>query len=389
MLPETVLRYSVRGDVVVPHFLGEADLPWLRVLLDDVDRFTGRPQRELDHRLCEPPPDGCPAGKRRLAIHVLRRLLRSRRRSAVPPPRARAAVFGAAATGCGRAEALATVATKLGVTIPELEESLFGDLPGERRVVPLEKPLSPLELALRANLALAQGLLFRATSVSIEAEGNARTLVRHAKLRGLICTVAARGSSGNAVLEVSGPFALFRRTLVYGRALGELLPLCAWCDRFRLRARCLLRDRSLQLELVSGDPIFPSDEPRRFDSQVEERFARDFGRLARDWDVVREPEPIAAAGTLIFPDFALQHRHEAARRCLLEIVGFWTADYVERKLAQYCAAGLSNLILCIDDQRDCADGDLPTGAIVIRYRRRIDAQAVLTALEAPPGLHGG
>jgi len=384
LLPETLLSHSVRGDVVVPHFLGDTDLPWLRVLLDDVDRFSGRPQRELDERLREPPQVGCPAGKRRLAIHVLRRLLGSHRRSAVPPPRARAAVFSTAVTGKGRVETLAAVATRFGVTVPDLEESLFSDLPGERLVVLPEKALHPRELALRANLALAQGLLFRATSIVIEAEGNARTLVRHAKLRGLICTVAPRGPAGDAILKISGPFALFRRTLVYGRALGELLPLCTWCQRFRLRARCFLNERSLQLELASGDPIFPSEEPRRFDSQVEERFARDFGRLAQDWNVIREPEPVASAETLIFPDFALEHRRDAARRWLLEIVGFWTADYVGRKLAQYRAASVANLILCIDEDRDCADGGLPAGAIVIRYRRRVDAQAALAALEAYP-----
>jgi len=54
---------------------------------------------------------------------------------------------------------------------------------------------------------------------------------------------------------------------------------------------------------------------------VEERFAREFRRLAPVWDVTREPEPIAAGGTLIFPDFALRHRSDPAREWLLEIVG--------------------------------------------------------------------
>ncbi|PYO08380.1 MAG: hypothetical protein DMD75_18635 [Candidatus Rokuibacteriota bacterium] len=97
--------------------------------------------------------------------------------------------------------------------------------------------------------------------------------------------------------------------------------------------------------------------------------------------MIREPEPIAAAGTLIFPDFALRHRFDPTRRWLLEIVGFWTPDYVARKLALYRSAGLSNLILCIDEQRNCAEADLPPGARVLRYRRRVDAAAVLRAIE--------
>ena len=39
------------------------------------------------------------------------------------------------------------------------------------------------------------------------------------------------------------------------------------------------------------------------------------------WDVIREPEPVKAGTTLLFPDFALQHRIQPERRWLLEIVG--------------------------------------------------------------------
>ena len=100
--------------------------------------------------------------------------------------------------------------------------------------------------------------------------------------------------------------------------------------------------------------------------------------------MIREPEPIAAAGTLIFPDFAVQHRSDPTRRWLLEIVGFWTPDYVKGKLALYRSARLPNLILCIDEGRNCAEADLPSGVRVIRYRRRLDAAAVLRLIETTP-----
>ena len=112
---------------------------------------------------------------------------------------------------------------------------------------------------------------------------------------------------------------------------------------------------ALTLQLRTGDPVFPGSAPRQYDSRIEERFAREFRKLAPEWDVVREPEPINADGTLIFPDFALQCRANPARRWLLEIVGFWTPEYVARKLARYRSARLSNLILCIDEERNCAE----------------------------------
>jgi predicted nuclease of restriction endonuclease-like RecB superfamily len=119
---------------------------------------------------------------------------------------------------------------------------------------------------------------------------------------------------------------------------------------------------------------------------LEERFAREFRRLAPAWDVIREPEPIVAGGALIFPDFALQHRADPARRWLLEIAGFWTPDYVARKLALYSSARVPSLIFCIDVERNCAEADLPSGARVIRYRRRVDPLEVLRAIETQPCL---
>ncbi len=380
-----LLSYSAAGTLAVPHILGEHDHPWLRVLLEEHERFIGRPQRELEARLRDPLPCESPPRKLKLAIQILGRLRLRERKSAVPPRRARAHVFGEAARTSAPPQAiLSTVAMSLGVSLEELQDSLFGDLPGERLVAAPAQPLSAVELALRCNLVVVQGMLFRATVVRIEVEGNTRVLIRHAKWRGLICAVAERSGSASAMVEISGPFALFRNTGLYGRALGELVPLLAWCPRFRLRAECVFHERRLTLQLGTGDPIFPSSAPRRYDSLVEERFAREFRRLAPMWDVTREPEPIVAGGTLIFPDFALRHRSDPAREWLLEIVGFWTPDYVARKLALYRSARLPNLILCIDEGRNCAEADLPSGARVVRYRRWVDAAAVLHVIETAP-----
>ncbi len=382
MVPETLLPYSLRGEIVVPRFLGEHDHPWLRVLLDEYERFVGGPQRELDERLREPLPGASFIGKQRLAVHVLQRIWGGQGRPGMAPQRVRATVFGEAARSPASREAiLAAAANHLGVSAAEVETTLFADLPGERLIASPNRALSPGELALRANLALVQSLMFRATAVTIEVCGNARALVRHAKLRGLICAVAARGDTGDAVLELSGPFSLFRRTLLYGRALGALVPLLAWCRRFRLQANCVLREEPVTLRLASGDPIFPAAEPRAYDSKVEERFARDFRRAARDWEIIREPEPVTAGATLLFPDFVLRHRLDGEKHWLLEIVGFWTPEYLARKLALYRRAGLRNLILCIDDERQCADGDLPLGARVLRFRRYVAVDQVLRLLD--------
>lgn len=381
MLPASLLCCEFRGDVAIPRFLSDADRPWIRALIDECERAAERPVRELETRLRDSIP-GAPEDKRKLVGNLLLGLARSRVGAPVPPREVRAALFLAASRdGVRREEAILRTASTLGVPEGVLLDSLFADLPGERLAV-APPSLDPADLALRANLALAQGFLARAHSVRIRIEGNARAVARHAGLRGLICSVVRDASDDGALVELSGPYAIFQRTLLYGRALGAVVPVLAWTRRFHLTARCDIRGRSAVVTLASGDPIFPSAEPRRFDSRVEERFARDFARLAPAWEVIREPEPIDADGHLFFPDFAIHPRSGPGRRWLVEIVGFWTADYLARKLERLRRARVSNLIVCLDEDRNVGPDELPADAAVVRYRRRVDAARVLELVQS-------
>jgi predicted nuclease of restriction endonuclease-like RecB superfamily len=396
LLPRALLQLSTRteGDRIVPRYLTERDHTWLRALLDEHARFEGRKRSELSARLREPLPAPAPKAKLGIAARVLESLTRDRASAALPPPQARWRVFRAAAEGSGPREAiLQKAADEANVAPAEIEAALFADLRGERLVPALPPTLSPSVLASRANLALVSSLLRRAATVRITAFGNTRALVRHARLLGLICNVETasrveRRRAANdgpavgigmvpssaapipgAVIDVSGPLALFRHTEVYGRALASLVPRVGWCNEFELVAQCALgQGKHLStFVLRSGDPIAVAHELPRYDSRVEERFARDFLRAAPAWDLVREPQPVEAEGALVFPDFELAHRHDPERRWLLEIVGFWTAEYLQQKLARLRAAGLARLILCIDARRQCHDADFPEDARVIRY----------------------
>lgn len=163
--------------------------------------------------------------------------------------------------------------------------------------------------------------------------------------------------------------------------LAGLIPPLVGTGRFSLQATCVVRGQAVDVLLASGDPVSGPPAGRTFDSRLEESFARDFRKAAPDWDVIREPEPIRAGSGLIFPDFLLRHRRTPTRHFFMEIIGFWTAEYLERKLAGLRKAGIGNLIVCVDADRGCSEGDLPLGARVIRFKRRIDARAVLAAME--------
>ena len=378
MLPARLLPCSVREGRVWPRWLGEADHPWLEVLLGEIDAGAGQPERLLDERLQGATGlERVPPQQRTLALHVARHLLGPAPRDPVPR-KIRQTLFPLATAASSQEEATEAASTLIGLPAPSLVARLFADLPGERPLGSLPAT-SPGELCRRVNLRLAQALVARSTTVRIRLVGHARAVVRLAKLRGLLCVVkGAPERPEEGTLHVSGPLALFHHTLVYGRALGQLLPALAWCERFSLEAECTVRDTRGRLLLTERDPLFPAEATRRFDSKLEARFARELARRSPEWELIREPAPLTAGETLFFPDFALRHR-PTARAILVEVIGYWTADYLARKRAQLAALRGVDILLCVDDTLGCDDSSRPGGLAVLRFRKRVDPGAVLGA----------
>lgn len=384
MLPANRIQVRITGNKATPLWLGEEDHAWLRASIDDFARLEGKPYREVLSFLQESPRVPSPFGKRQMAIWTLQNLCTLQR-----PPfdagrlRDTVAVEAQCARDKGRfnrSDVLAAGAKRFGLPAAAIDEHLFSDLPGERRLC-LQNPIpDPHSLAIHTNFALAQGLLRLASEVTIKLYGGARAVTRQVHLRRLLCTVR-RAQSEGVCLHISGAFSLFHHTTMYGQALASILPLLPWCQRFDLAARCIFHGRAVIAHLCSGDPITLGRPPREYDSLLEERFARDFANATLDWDLVREPEPVEASGTLIFPDFAIVHRRDISKRFLLEIVGFWTPDYLRQKLYRLRNMPYSRLVLCIDRGLNCGEGDFPSHAHIVWFHKRIEPGAVLSAIE--------
>jgi uncharacterized protein len=386
------LGVSLVGDEVLPDYLGAADYPWITRVVDTLDVLRGKPRREV-LELLRPTEVAAPPTRLAQLLEALRPVLRYETRASIDPRQVRLAVcLERARSADDRTHLLDTVAARLGSSAAAVECAMFADVASEQVLTMSERMLSASDLAALANQRLVRAILARSSQVHIELVGNSRAVVRQARLRGLIVTVDAhRASSSDASgagvdgtkLTVSGPLSLFRQTSLYGRALGELVPQLAWCERFSLAAVVPFLDRMLRLKVTTGAPIFPSERPRPFDSDLERRFAREFARAAPNWRVIREPAPVDAGGAIIFPDFEIVDRAQPSRHFLVEIVGFWTADYLERKLGHLRRAKLPNLILCIDESRACDGAALPEAARVVRFsRNRIRCEDVLRVIGA-------
>ncbi|MBI4584828.1 MAG: DUF790 family protein [Planctomycetes bacterium] len=354
MFSGPLLRYKLAGGRLEPCYLDERYAPLIRDLLLAYESAAGQPYHRLEERLGLFPAFNL---QERRLFRGLRKVIEEslclQYSGKVAPRRIRETVFRLAGENPGLpAEEIFTLAAAaLGLGSGEVCDQLYGDLARNRRVeIPSPLP-SPGEVVSRYNFRLLQGLLGRCVRLQVSTEGNARAIYQLAKLHGLLLELreASAAPAAPLRLEITGPLALFRSTLRYGRALARFLPACCAGTSYRIQAVLRLKDRQAVLEVTPQDRLLSSHRlPRLFDSRVEKRFFEDFLRLGSPWSILREADLLPAGRTVFIPDFTLRHRERPDRPVHLEIIGFWTRDYLARKRQLLRQLPPVPLILCID-----------------------------------------
>lgn len=387
MLPAALLS-TKPGDAartfVVPRYLTARDEPWIRAAIDRFDGYVGRTVAERDADLPErlraiAREHGVSARAADGVAHVLRRRFKAAVASPIDPAEARRVTFEEAGRDevFDRATALARAAARLSAAPEDIERSLFADRPHARRITAPATPPTAVEIVEAYNLALVQGLLLVSEEVVVDVREHVRAVVRFAKLAGLLCTCAFVPHGTR--LRVSGPLTILRHTTKYGFALALFFPAVLSTVGFALSARCILGGDPTIVRVLAADRIARTHAlPRDADSAVERALARDLRRLGGPWSLAREATAVRAGDKIIFPDFTL--RRDDGASVLVEIVGFYTPEYLRSKIASLRAAGQDRMIVCVDESLACAEGDVP--GRVLRFKRRVDARALVAAAEA-------
>lgn len=227
----------------------------------------------------------------------------------------------------------AEIAAKLGRSWAEIDRDLFADVMEFHRLKSFDGYPDARALLARYNVAQIQVALYRAVSMTVWAGDDFKTILRYAKLAGLMHTIT-RTPEGRYCLRFDGPASLLRETRRYGVAMARFLPALIACRDWSMHALVQVGRRgwTLRLELSSAEGLTSHlPEPEAFDSQVEAAFAERWGTEPRDgWRLIREGEILHRGQKVFVPDFAF--RHDDGRTVLLEIVGFWTPEYLQAKL---------------------------------------------------------
>ena len=404
MLRKDLLRVSRAGGGYHPQFADRAHRPLAARVLGAFADHVGRPRAALNDVLdtLESAADDFKLVRGFAALCERDAIFETQ--ASVPPERVRRVVFEAAeAVGVvsegDRDRALDRAADRLGVDAGTVESSLYADRDVRQVLVDFDPRWTPDTLLDRYDLSLAQTALFDAVEVRVRSS-DPRAVISAVKRLGLMYEVR-RTDTGREVV-VTGPDHLFRRSRRYGTAFARLLRSVAKTAEWRLDAT--IDDRGTERELsLDGDDIGvpgvdPIAEPT-YDSSVEADFAARFSALDLDWRLTREPEPLAVGSRVMIPDFAFDYRF-ANFRVFFEIMGFWTPEYVSKKLGQLADLEDVEMLVAVDESLGVAEDieardhrAIPyTGAVRVkdvvdvlrRYEKRLVAE---TRAKLPDTLH--
>jgi uncharacterized protein len=252
--------------------------------------------------------------------------------------------FGLPTTSETRQRILESAASKMALTVEEVEEAFYSDLDDELVLEKFSAP-SASELLSEYNLGLTQTLLFNATELSFTSSGNWQYLFHAIKKLGLIYEVY---QDNGLWVKIDGPASLFKLTQRYGVGIAKLLPIIVSNSEWTVKAKVLWRftneicDFKLESQKHATLLKKPYSPIPTYDSSIEEDFDSHFQAVTSGWVLKREPEPVSAGKQVIIPDFSLE---KANIKIYLEIVGFWTEEYLQRKIEKLKQVEVKMLLL--------------------------------------------
>ena len=311
--------------------------------------------------------------------------------SIIEPVRIRKAVFeessrrGFALTELERREIADSVASKLHLSSADaVLKAIWSDLE-DNLILDHFHAVDPEALVGWYNLSLMQTLLFNCTKLDFYISGglNWKRVLRSVKRLGLMYHLQQpqqqQQQENRIICSLEGPLSLFKLTDRYGTSLAKLLPsiifssdkkggggsssggewhLDAWIVRKTMDGRKIYEFKISKNEIpeLLTDPYLfllppiptaeketarsPPYNDSYFDSAVEEKFANRFEQAETGWRLIREPDPLVLSnGGAFIPDFMFE---KYDKKVYLEIVGFWTKEYLEKKLHKLADIFISN-----------------------------------------------
>jgi predicted nuclease of restriction endonuclease-like RecB superfamily len=385
MLTADLVDARVYRGVVKPRYVDPADEAALEIAAAVIATFEANRGEKL-RRLREELAPIAGTGQENRFRQALEKLLLDRcdlaANSALEPEPLRGRVFGLAAKrwkeagphGIDSAAVICEVAAELGVEPQAVKDSLFADLAAEQVVRGFEAP-TPRQLLERYDVALAQAILLRATSLEIvlppQDVATYRALFRAIRFHQLLFEVEGEASRGYRI-KLDGPLSLFSSATRYGVQMANFLPSLLHAREFALAADVAFgpQRRSCRFLLSHEDGLLP--ERRQLGGHRPEEmdwFVAQFAKLEAGWRVSTEPELLDLGGRgVLVPDYVFTHERSGLV-VHMEVFGYWRRGGLEARLELLRNLRIRDVILAVGrDLRadESKSSELPAELYVFR-----------------------
>jgi predicted nuclease of restriction endonuclease-like RecB superfamily len=404
MLPSELLIHRQNGESIIPKRL-KIDDRNLEVATDLICCFeenVGKTQGNLDKELLDLEGDSPDYRLKRGFAHLLKGTFSTFEIvSPLEPQELRQRVFTFSAQSIPNPLASQRVLNNLAdqlsqelnkeVNSQQIRTGLYADLQ-ENRILTQFNPPAPEDIIHRYNISQVQGVFYRASQITINAHRNVpgeyKLLFRYLKLFQLMAYIEGDADHGFTI-TIDGPTSLFKPSTRYGLAIAKLIPALLHVTKWSLSATLQTRDiysgkqKTGRFTLNSDCGLvthYPPGKP--YDSMLEAGFANRWDSLKTDWVLEREVDLIPIPGSVMIPDFRLVHPD--GRTYLLEIVGYWRPEYLQKKFAQARKAECDNLILAVSERLNLEKAGVKvsnTPAKIVWFKDKLSPKAVLEVLE--------
>lgn len=264
-----------------------------------------------------------------------------------------------------REEIFIAAAARLGMA-PQEVKTLFQKAYPESRQILAPPRLDPQSLVEQYNQAAIQALLYKSLYVKAKVPNSpqlVKKLVRAVK--GLRLMYTAEEAPGGLELHLDGPVSAIKQTERYGLRLAKLVPYITTADKWEIEAEVKIGEKIYTFKETSATapplPRHPPPEDQEFDSTIEQEFYRQVSRICH---VEREPEVVVVDRRVYIPDFKIGD-------LLIEIVGFWTPDYIKRKYEKLRRVGRPILILLSEELALSTWKEPPPNTVIFKDRPRL------------------
>ncbi|WP_448270921.1 DUF790 family protein [Nostoc sp. DSM 114160] len=404
MLPTDLLMHRQNGEEIIPKRL-KIDRATSDLAIELINYFqsaVGKTQGVLERQLTDFEGDSTDYRVKRGLAYILKSSFCTFEVvSPLEPQMLRERIFSLAAKSVSSRESTQVTLSKIAdeltqelereVLLEQVRNGLYADLSENKILTVFDAPTAP-DLLNRYNLSQVQGVFYKASQLVLNAHRNVpgeyKLLFRYLKFFQLMAYIEGDADHGFTI-TIDGPTSLFNPSTRYGLAIAKLIPALLHVTKWSLSSILQTRDAytntwktgrftlNSECGLVSH---YPPGKP--YDSMLEASFADKWDALKSGWALEREVDLIPIPGSVMIPDFRLVHPD--GRTFLLEIVGYWRPEYLQKKFSQVRRAGRDDLILAISERLNLEKAgvklnDVP--ARIVWFKDKLLPKAVLAVMD--------